>query len=344
MESKKVTISEIAEKLNITASTVSRALNNNPRISQETITKVREMAKMLDYEPNYLAAALRSGKSKIIGIIVPTINRNFFSSVVKGIEDVAHKNDFNVIIAQSNDDFDKEKQIIDTFLSAKVDGIIGSVAKNSIDFSHFQKIINKKIPLIIVDRYTPEIPTSQVIIDDYYAAYTVTKSLINQGCKRIGFFTRANKMTIYLERLRGYTDALLAGNIAIDDALIVKNDVQLADGREAMTQLLKLTNRPDAIFSSSDYAAIGAMQVIKEHKLRIPEDIALAGFGNESFTEFSEPALTTVNQMSIEMGNKAANLFFEMLEQGLEKFTAQKIVLKPEVLIRASSIKQRHGN
>jgi LacI family transcriptional regulator len=341
MEGKIITISEIAKRLNITPSTVSRALNDNPRISRDTIVKVKELAKKLNYKPNNLAAALRSGRSKIIGIIIPTINRNFFSSVVKGIEDIANRNDFNVIIAQSNDDFIKEQQVVEALLNTKVDGIIASVSKNCPNFDHFQKIIDRKIPLILFDRYTPDIPTSQVVIDDYYAAYTITKSLIEQGCKRIAYFTRAKKISIYNERYRGYADALAANNMAIDTDLIIENDVQLEDGRQAMEQLLKLSARPDAVFSSSDYAAIGALQVIKEHKLSIPKDIALAGFGNEPFTKFTEPALTTVNQMSIEMGTKAANLFFEILEAGYEKFTAQKIVLKPEVIIRASSKKKK---
>ncbi len=339
MHFKKATISEIALKLNITTSTVSRALNDNPRISKLTTLRVKEMAKVLNYEPNELAAALRSGKSKVIGIIVPNINRILFSSVISSAEEVANSFGYKVLISQTYESFENEVQTIDAFLGARVAGIIASVAKNSNQFSHFQKVIDSRVPLVLFDRTNPLIQTSQVVLDDYFAAYSITQHLIQQGCNRIAYFTRNNNLTIYQDRLNGYLDALNHHKIAIDESLILKSNLQLEDGRSCMKQLLLLNPIPDAVFSASDYAIVGAMQVVKEHKLSIPNDIALAGFGNEPFTSFTEPAITTVDHMCFEMGTKAANLIFDMLNNEGRKFVSQKIVLEPGIIFRASTQK-----
>ncbi|GAB3533847.1 LacI family DNA-binding transcriptional regulator [Pontibacter brevis] len=341
METKsKVTIHDIAEKLNITASTVSRALNNNPRISELTRKAVLKTAKQLNYQPNNIAAALRHGKSHIIGIIVPTADRAFFSSVVRGIEDMANNLNYKVIICQSYDNYEKEIQTIDALLSARVDGIIASIGKNTENFDHFKRIQAEGIPLVLFDRTTDALEVSQVMIDDYLGAYKVVEHLIQQGCRRIAHFTSPKKVSIFKERLRGYMDALSDYGIPYDEELVVKSNLQLVDGRESMEQLLKLKERPDAVFSASDYGAMGAMQVLKENKFRIPQEVALAGFSNDPFTSFTDPALTTVDQFSMTMGKKTAEIFFEQLKSGNKTAVPQKIVLKPELVVRESSLKK----
>ena len=341
METKsKVTIHDIAEKLNITASTVSRALNNNPRISELTKKAVLKTAKQLNYQPNNIAAALRHGKSHIIGIIVPTADRAFFSSVVRGIEDMANNLNYKVIICQSYDNYEKEIQTIDALLSARVDGIIASIGKNTENFDHFKRVQAEGIPLVLFDRTTDALEVSQVMIDDYLGAYKVVEHLIQQGCKRIAHFTSPKKVSIFKERLRGYMDALSDYGIPYDEELVVKSNLQLEDGRVSMEQLLKLKDRPDAVFSASDYGAMGAMQVLKENKYKIPQEVALAGFSNDPFTSFTDPALTTVDQFSMTMGKKTAEIFFEQLKSGEKEAVPQKIVLKPELIIRASSLRR----
>ena len=336
----KTTIHDIASALNITASTVSRALNNNPRISKNTRKAVQKVAKELNYQPNNIAAALRNGKSHIIGVVVPTANRAFFSSVVRGIEEIANKLSYKVIICQSYEDYEQEVHTIDALLSARVDGIIASISKNTLDFEHFKKAQDRGTPVVLFDRTTDEIETGQVMIDDYLGAYKVTEHLIEQGCKRIAHFTNPIKINIYKDRLRGYLDALRDNNIKIDDDLIVDSNMQLEDGRESMEKLLALDNRPDAVFSASDYGAMGAMQVLKERGLKIPQDVALAGFSNEPFTSFTDPTLTTVDQLSITMGKVCAELFFKQIKAGSKKELPQKTVLKPELIIRQSSLKK----
>lgn len=340
----KTTIHDIAEKLNITASTVSRALNNNPRISEATRKAVLKAAKQLNYQPNHLAAALRNGKSQLIGIIVPTADRSFFASIIRGIEEVANKLNYRIIICQSYDNFDKEAQTIDVLLSARVDGIIASIGKNTDDFSHFKKAQEKGLPLVLFDRTTNELEVSQVMIDDYLGAFKVTEHLIEQGCTRIAHLTSPKKISIYKERLRGYKDALHKHEIPFQEKLVIESNLQLEDGRKSMEQLLNLEHKPDAVFSASDYAAMGAMQVLKERSILIPDEIALAGFSNDPFTSFTDPPLTTVDQFSIQMGNITAQLFFDQLKAQGKKHVPQRTVLKPELIVRASSLKNKNND
>ncbi len=339
MKTKKTTIHDIAKELNITASTVSRALNNNPRISEATKKAVLGMAKDLNYQPNNLAAALRKGKSQLIGIIVPTINRSFFSSVIRGVEEVANKLNYRVIVSQSNEDVDNEIVTLNALLNARVDGVLVSIGKNMDRFEHYQELIKKGIPLVLFDRTTNEISTSQVIIDDYLGGFQATQHLIKQGCRKIVHFTNVNQVNIYKERYRGYREALKEYDIPFDESLVYKSNMQLADGRECAEKLLASKTAFDAIFSASDYAVVGAMQVLKENKIKVPDDVALVGFSNEPFTSFTDPALTTVSQFPIEMGQAAAESFFEILNSKKKKFIPQKTVLQPELIIRASSLK-----
>jgi LacI family transcriptional regulator len=341
MKKDKVTIHDIAKKLNITASTVSRALQDHPRISDDTKKAVLKVAQKLNYQPNHIAAALRNGRSKILGIIVPNVDRSFFSSVVFGIEEVANKAGYNVMICQSHEDADKEVKTVDALMNAQVDGVIASFAKSTEDFSHFLKIKERGIPLVIFDRANDELGVSHVVIDDYLGAYKAVDHMIQQGCKRIAHFTSPKKISIYRERLRGYKEALLANNLPFDESLVIESNMQLEDGQNSMEKLLKLPKPIDGVFSASAFGAMGALQVCKERGVNIPKDVAIVGFSNENFTSFSDPALTTVEQHSLEMGNTAAQLFFEQLSAKAtgKKILPQKIVLTPTLIIRESSLK-----
>lgn len=338
MKKNRATIHDIASKLNITASTVSRALNDNPRISEATKKKVLKVAKQINYQPNHIASALRSGKSKLIGVIVPTANRNFFSSVIRGIEELANSLNYKVIISQSYDDFDKEAQTVEALLNARVDGIIASIAKTTENVDHFQKIIEKGIPLVLFDRITNSLEVSQVVIDDHYGAYQTVDHLIKNGCKRIVHFSSNPRINIYHERKRGYEDALKDNGIEVDPKLITFSNLQLEDGRRIMQEIIDSKIDFDGVFSSSDYSIMGALQVLKENGYKVPEQVKIAGFGNEPFTSFTEPPITTVDQKSIPMGKITAESFFELLNAGSSSPVAKKTILKPELIIRKSSI------
>lgn len=334
------TIHDIAKELNITASTVSRALQDHPRISDATKKAVLKVAKKLHYQPNHIAAALRNGKSKIIGIIIPSADRSFFSSVIRGIEEVANKARYNVMICQSYDDPEKEISTVEALLNSRVDGIIVSFAKGTENFSHFQKVKEKGIPLVLFDRSQPTLDVSHVVIDDYLGAFEAVQHLIQQGCKRIAHFNSPRKISIFKDRLRGYKEALEAYGIPFDKELVIESNLQYEDGRNGMEHLLRLDPIPDAIFSASAFSAVGALEILKENKIAVPDQVAIVAFSNEIFTSFCDPPLTTVDQQSMRLGNTAAEIFLEQIaSNGL--FVPKKIVLKPELVIRQSSLKKR---
>jgi LacI family transcriptional regulator len=340
MKKGKTTIHDIAKKLNITASTVSRALNNHPRISVATKKAVQKAAEILNYQPNQLAASLRSGKSNIIGIIVPSIDRSFFSSVVHGIEEVANASRYNVMICQSHDNYEKEVATVNALLNAQVDGIIVSFAKDTKNFDHFLKAKEKGVPVIMFDRTNDELEMSQVVVDDFLGAYKATEHLIQQGCTRISHFTNVRKINIYKGRLRGYKEALIDHGLPYDEAYVIEGNLQLEDGRVAMEILLQMSQPPDGIFSASAYGIMGALQVLKEHKIHVPDQVKLVGFSNEPFTYLTEPSLSTVEQHSMQMGNAAAEIFLEEVNNNDKIFIPQKIVLNPELIIRKSSVRK----
>lgn len=340
MSEKKATVHDIASKLGITASTVSRALNDHPRISAATKKLVLKTAKEFNYQPNHIAAALRMGKSRLIGVIVPTANRNFFSSVVRGIDEIADPLGYRVILCQSYEEYQKEVETINALLSARVDGIIVSIAKNTEQFDHFQRVVDKGIPLVLFDRVTDRLDVNQVVIDDYWASYKAVEHLINQGYRRIAHFTSPKKINIYKERLRGYKDCLREHDINFDPELVMESNMQLDDGQQSLRKMIEKGIDFDAVFSASDYAAMGALQVLKEKSIAVPQQVGIFGFGNEPFTSFTDPPLSTVDQTSITMGQVTAELFFELLKTDPKKFVPKKSVLKPELIIRASSTRK----
>ena len=230
---------------------------------------------------------------------------------------------------------------MEALLNARVDGIIASHAKNTLNFDHFLKVKERGIPLILFDRSNDELEVSNVVIDDFLGAYKATEHLIQQGCIRIAHFTNTRKISIYKERLRGYREALLNYNLAYDESLVVASDLQLEDGRYSMLQLLKLNEIPDGVFSASAYGILGALQILKENGIKVPEEVALVGFSNEPFTSFTDPSLSTVEQHSMRIGNTAAEIFLEEVSDTIKKFIPQKIVLKPELIIRQSSLKKK---
>lgn len=340
---KKTTISDIAKELDITASTVSRALKNHPRISDTTKKAVWKMVEKLNYQPNNIAAALRKGKSNIIGVIVPTSDRHFFASVIRGIEEVIRDEGYNLIICQSDDQFLKEQLNIDALLQIQVDGIIASIAKETTDISHFEKIKNRGVPLVLYDRVSESLDVNAVVTDDYLGAYKSVTHLIEQGCKRIAHFAGHQHINIYKDRLNGYLDALKEHDLMIEDDLIIESDLIkdtdriLNTGREIGGQLLQLSDPPDGVFSSSDFAAMGAIQLFKEKGIKIPEEIALVGYSNDFSASVIEPSLTSVDQHTKRMGNFAAQLFLDQIKSKDEEFTPRKTLLNPKLVIRASS-------
>lgn len=338
--SKRISIQDLAVELGISVSTVSRALNNASDVSDATKAQVWALAEKLNYQPNSMAASLRSGRSNVLGVIVPHINGAFFPAVVHGIERLASKEGFNVMICQSNEDVAQEINHIKALLKGQVDGMLVSMSDTTREFEHFELVRRKGIPLVFFDRI-PDIPNvCGVVADDYRGAYQLTEHLIAQGCRRIAHLAGPQHLNITFNRHQAYHDALLAHGLPYLKELVVS----LANSREnagaaAMEHLLAGSIRPDAVFSAYDFAAAGALRVLEEKGIRVPEDIALAGFSNEPFTTMVKPQLTSVDQHGELMGEAAVQLFLQ-LQKRSDTFTGQRIVLKPRLVVRASSL---HG-
>lgn len=333
------TIHDIARELKISASTVSRALNDNPRISLKTKEKIKAVADKLGYRPNTLASNLRNKKSNTIGIVVPLINRHFFSSVISGVEDIAFKAGYNVVISQSNDLAAKEISIVQSMFSNRVDGLIISIAMQSTNFDHLKLFRRKHIPLVFFDRAVPEIETDKIVVDDFAGAFKVTQHLIDQGYKRIAHLAGPQNLTTYLDRKNGYIEALRANEITFDESLINVSTLTSEDGVPAIEKLMSLPNPPDAVFCGNDTTALSIMMYLRDKGIRIPEEVGIVGFSNEPFSKVVSPSISTIIQPGFAMGQKAAELIISKIENKDRNF--QTITLPTELVVRESSNRKK---
>jgi len=333
---KRASITDLAQHLNIAVSTVSRALNGHPNISEATKKRVATASIELGYQPNHLAAGLRRGRSRLLGLIVPHIDGNFFSQVVKGIEAAASKAGYHVLICQSNEDVAHERENVETLLNAQVEGILVSLSRTTREFRHFDKVRKRDIPLVFFDRILDGHEVNAVVLDDRAGGYRSTRHLLEQGCRRIAHFAGPQHLNIYKHRRQGYEDALREAGLPVLEELIYTCDMRVNDGAAGIRQLLALPEPPDAVFSASDFSAVGALQVLKEQGVQVPQQMALAGFSNEAFTCFTDPMLTTVDQHCEQMGQSAIRLLLEIMSEQHSQ-AARSIVLQPALLVRTSS-------
>ncbi|HVB04467.1 MAG TPA: LacI family DNA-binding transcriptional regulator [Chitinophagaceae bacterium] len=338
----RTTIADIARQLNTTAATVSRALNNHPGISEETKKNVLKTAEKLNYNHNRIASSLRSGKTHVIGVMIPSAEINFFGSVVHGIENIANRNGYNVLIYQSNEKWEHEVKGMETFISARVDGIIASIAKETVDYSHYTEVKKRGIPLVFFDRANDELGIPSVVIDDYLGAYFATEHLILQGYHRIAHISGQQHIKIFNDRMKGYMGALQNYHMPIDQELIYTGSVSIESGRMAIDRFLQLPNPPDAVFAVEDFTALGVIKELKERKIDIPDEFGVVGFAAEMFGEHITPSLSTIDQQTILMGSEATKLLLEIIsgkEPALNN--NKKIILQPLPIFRSSSQRQK---
>ena len=339
--SKRVTIQDLADELSTTTSTISRALRNHPSISVGMKERVHALAKAKNYQVNSMAANLRSGRSRNIGIVIPRINRDFFANVISGIEEVANEEGYSVVICQTHDDYDKEKRCIDAFLRTRVEGVIISVGLETKDFSHLDQIKGLNVPLIFFDRVQEGSKSISIVNDDVEGAYQAVSHLIEMGYTRIAHLAGPDHINIYRNRKEGYIKSLKSHDIKIAEDLIIENNLRYESGIECVEKLMSLKNPPDAIFSSSDYAAMGAMNWLKENNFIIPDDIGIVGYSNEKFTSYISPSLTSVDQHSLEMGKYAAKTFFDMIKTKESELIMTSLSINPKLIIRESSKRKK---
>jgi DNA-binding LacI/PurR family transcriptional regulator len=333
----RVTIKDIARELSISPSTVSRALRNHPDISRETKKRVKSTAKRLDYFPDSLAQGLKGRRTNTIGIIVPEIKHHFFSSAISGIEEVTYKSDFTIMVCQSNENYKRERLNLKALVSNQIAGLLVSISQTTTDVSHFDILKKRGIPVVFFDRINENITESKVIVDDYEGAYKAVSHLIERGYKRIAHIAGPDSISIGRNRFDGYKNALTDNGRSFEEQLVIRGGFKQQDGIDAMKKLLNTKPRPDAVFAVNDPVAIGAFSIIKENNIKIPSQIALVGFSNNPISALIDPALTTVEQSSYEIGKTAATLLLKQIKDGSKSIKSVTKILKTMLIIRKSS-------
>lgn len=339
-DNSEVTIYDIAKKLNLATSTISRGLKDHHTISKKTIEMIKKTAAEMGYRPNNLAASLRGNKMRTIGVLLPTVTQPFLSSLISGIEIAAQKAGYTVIIMQSHDSYEEEVNLTQSLYDNRVSGVICSLAMGTKDTSHFNVFIENNTPLVFVDRVPQSFETFHVIIDNFSAGYKATKHLIEQGCKRIAHITAGSEFSIYNERKKGYLAALEEHNLPFDEKLCVKiNAVTYDDAAKASEKLLRLKNRPDGIFAPGDILGVSAIQCAKKMGIKVPEELAIIGFNNDPISHIIDPNLSTITHPASKMGQTSAEIILKNLKQSRKKdqIVKQITFLNTEVLVRESS-------
>ncbi|MFH1195446.1 MAG: LacI family DNA-binding transcriptional regulator [bacterium] len=331
------TITDIAKKLGVSPSTVSRALSDHPDISPETKRLVKDLANELNFRPNAIAQSLKNKRTTTIGVIVPEIKHDFFAYAISGIEEVAYNAGYTIIVCQSNESYEREVVNTNLLMHQRVAGIIVSISQNTKQGDHFRDWIERGIPLVFFDRVCNDVHANKVIIDDHQSAANAVHYLIEKGYRKIAHFAGPQTLEICQHRLEGYKDALKYSGIEINEDFIKYGGMHESDGYKSMDDLLGKNLIPDAIFAVTDPVAVGAFQRINEACLRIPKDIALIGYSNNEITTLLNPPLTTINQPSFEMGKKATEILINMIERKNVSREPETVVLKSELIIRAST-------
>jgi LacI family transcriptional regulator len=335
MKKHQVTIKDIAKLLNVSPSTVSRALKDHPDISEATRIKVQELAADLNYKPNIIARSLRERRSNIIGVIIPKIVHHFFSSVIGGIQEYALSKGYNTIFTQSEELLSREIENVKTLLSSRVDGIIISLTKETENYDHLHNIEEAGVPIVFFDRAAKGIQADKVIIDDFDAAKKATEHLIKNGGTKFLHFSGPDNLDITEKRKNGFLHALNNYKISDNNIQIIKSD-NFREGKENMHKIIRSGNIPDAVFTVNDLTAAGALSAINEAGLKVPQDILLMGFTNEMISSISNPPISSVEQNGFDMGHKAAELLINRIisESDTEYITN---IIPTELVIRKSS-------
>jgi LacI family transcriptional regulator len=337
---KRTTIYDIAAKLNIAASSVSRALNDSDQVNDVTKQLVLKAAAELNYKRNNLASNLRMGKSKTIGVVVPFINQNFFSNVIAGIEEAAHQKGYNILICQSNELQNKEIKCVNTLINQHVDCIVISIAADHNDYRHLKNVIDNGIQLVQFDRVVDELETLKVINDNELASFEAVSHLIAQGYKRIALLEGPQNLQIFRQRKAGYLGALKKHDLPVLDQLVIENAWTKELGANATRKLLDLPEPPDAIFAStSDFSALGVLEVASAMGIRVPSELGICGYSNEAFSEITSPSITTIDQFSLYMGKTIANLYFQEIDNHDAAVIPKTISIKPKLIVRSSTRK-----
>lgn len=335
MSKSQTTIRDIARMLGISKSTVSRALNDHYDVNPETARKVRELAAKINFQPNILAQHFKQQKTFTIGVIIPeTVNR-FFAKAVGGIQQVANRAGYNVIICQSDETLATERNNLHTLLANKVDGLLISVSRETDRYDHLQQAIDKEVPIVFFDRIVEELNASQVYSDNYDISFQGTEHLIAQGCKRIAFIAGPQHLYNSRNRLNGYLDALKKHNLSANESLIIYANYKSGEVENYTRQLFNLKHKPDGIFAINDMAALEMMHILKKRGLNIPKDVAILGFNNETICRLVEPSLSSIDHPAFDMGVMATEILLRQINNNA--LVAEKRLIKSRLVVREST-------
>ena len=333
----KITIKTIAKELGVSTSTVSKALKDSHEISTETKEKIQAYANHYNYKPNHLALQLRNQKTKVIGVILPKIVHHFFSTVIMGIEDGANEKGYNIMVCFSNESYKKEVETLKVLSNGSVDGIIVSIASETLenkDFDHFKGLVSEEIPLVLFDRVVDDILCDKVVVDDVSAGYKATQHLLDNGRKKIALITTPDHVNVGALRRQGYEKALIEAYIKKDENIIVKID----EKEDITAQIQKVFESDiDGVFAVNEIYAAKTMRLAKENGLKVPEDLAVIGFTDGLISEYSSPSITTIAQHGFTMGKQAVELLIERIEKESETIKPKKIVISSDLKIREST-------
>lgn len=340
LKRKEVTIYDLANRLNISVATVSRALKDDSVVSKKTKKKIADLAEEMGYRSNHFARNLRQQQTNTIGIIVHELNSTFITSVLAGVEKVTTEAGYDLIITHSSESSIKEAANAKNLFHKRVDGLIASLAFDTTDLDHFKPFVDKGVPIMFFDRVEQDGNNTVVIIDNYKSGYQATKHLIDQGCKRIVHVTSSLKRNVYSQRYKGYQDALFDNGIALDEKLVLVNDLTEKAGVESAMQILKMKPLPDGAFITNDFVAAVCMRTLKENGILIPDDIAVVGFNNDAIGKLIEPALTTINYPGKDVGEIAARNLINHLKGISNIHHTNTIIVRSDLIIRKSSLKK----
>ena len=338
---KEITIYDIARELGLSATTVSRGLKNDTVISKATTKKITEKAAEMGYRYNNFAGNLGKQKTQTIGIIVHRLNSNFIASVLAGIENITIGAGYDIIITNSCESYEKEVANAKNLFHKRVDGIIASLSFSSKNLDHFKPFFERNIPVVFFDRVDEKCERTQVIIDNYKCGYIATKHLLDQGCQRIVLLTSSLNRNVYSQRHRGYSDALFDSAIEYDKKLILIKDISEEGALEAAREIIKMNPLPDGLFVTNDFEAAVCMQELKRFGVRVPDDIAIVGFNNDTICKIVDPQLTTINYPGKDMGEITARTLITQLNRLESTRTTNRIIVNSELIIRESSIKKK---
>jgi len=335
MDRKPATIKEIAQRLNVSVSTVSRALHDHPSIGLRTKMQVQKLAKDLNYEPNQAAISFKQGKTMTIGVILPNLGEEFFSIAINGIEDIATNNNYTVLIGQSHDDVEREKQIVDTMRRHRVDGLIVSLSKNTNNYDHFDQLKKYNIPVVFFDRVPETAGTFTVSCSLKKSSVNLVDWLVNQGHKKIAFINGPDTMQSSSDRLEGYKEGLKKNKLDYDKTYVVHTDLSSPSTKEAVRKLLALKVRPTAIIAFNDYVALDATKVSRQEGLKINRDIFFVSYANLPITSYmDDPPLASVEQFPYQQAEKATSILLQLVQaNGADEDITRKIVLESKVVV-----------